>query len=261
MSSSLLLIRPEMINLTMITRASQWQKLSSIFWTRPNSVRNFHLNNTLWKEKKSKKLSSESIKDSEVYSDVLNKMESEMSQIHKKLEAGFKELALSPNQGVFNQLEKLSVHFGSSTSKKNSNESQLLRDVASLTKKSAQQLIIHPYEESYMKHVLKSLDESSLPIKASKTDSSTIMVVPQKTTQESRQRLAKELENHAKKSKDTVSSMRNDVKKAIAKYKKERAWTTDDCYNAESHMQVIYKKSVSTLDTILNNVLKKVLNP
>ncbi|EPX74262.1 translation termination factor Rrf1 [Schizosaccharomyces octosporus yFS286] len=248
-----------MNNLTTFSRASQWQKLSSTFWKQPTCVRNFHVNDRLWKEKKSKKVSSDKIKDSEVYSDVLKKMESEMSQVHKKLEAGFKELALSPNQGVFNQLEKLSVYIGSS--KKNSNEGQLLREVASLTKKSAQQLIIHPYEESYMKHVLKSLDESSLPIKASKTDSSTIMVVPQKTTQESRQRLAKELENHAKKSKDTVSVIRNDVKKAIAKYKKDRTWTTDDCYNAENHMQVIYKKSVSTLDTILSNVLKKVLNP
>ncbi|EPY49385.1 translation termination factor Rrf1 [Schizosaccharomyces cryophilus OY26] len=250
-----------MKNLNMISRASQWHKFSSNFWIRPNYVRNFHISSAQWKEKKSKKVSSEKVKDSEAYSDVLKKMENDMSQIHKKLEAGFKEMALSPNQGVFNQLEKLSVHFGSSTSKKSSSGSQLLRDVASLTKKSAQQLMIHPYEESYMKHVLKALDESTFPIKASKTDSSTIMVVPQKTTQESRQRLAKELENHAKKSKDALSSIRNDVKKAIAKYKKDRVWTTDDCYDAENHMQVLYKKSVSALDTVLSNVQKKVLNP
>ncbi|KAL2313034.1 putative ribosomal recycling factor, mitochondrial [Schizosaccharomyces pombe] len=190
------------------------------------------------------------------FNKMLKSFEAKMQLVHEKLAKRFQEAVVLPSQGNFTQLEAL---FIPSKSIKAPTPSRLLREIAAVSQKGSQQIIIRPFEDVDIKNILKAIEDSRYPFVANKLNASTIEVKPQRTTLESRQQLAKVLEGYAKDSREQLSAMRTELKKEIAKNKKSKAWTSDDCYKAEAEMQTAFKNAINLLDSGLKSALKKVI--
>ena len=133
-----------------------------------------------------------------------------------------------------------------------------IRDMANITVPDPRNLAITPYDVSAVKAINKAILESDLGINPSDDGKIIRLSFPQ-LTEERRKDLIKLIKKTAEDSKIVLRNERRDVLGVIEKFKKDSLVTEDELATYKNDVQKELDKAVETVDKMLKDKEKEVL--
>ncbi|OLY81378.1 Ribosome-recycling factor [Smittium mucronatum] len=177
----------------------------------------------------------------------LEKYEEKMSKVIAYLS---NEL-LSVRSGRANPNLISSIHFVSG------NKKQTLEQVASISVKDAQTLIVVPFDDSTSTEIEKAIRNSGLGLNPQVSGNSIRVPIPRQT-KESRDKVAKSLTQLSESTKVQLRKLRQDANKKLKS--KEKAVSKDYFKQWEADVDELSTKYIEKIDTAVKQKLKEIEN-
>ncbi|MCL2848067.1 MAG: ribosome recycling factor [Firmicutes bacterium] len=133
-----------------------------------------------------------------------------------------------------------------------------IRDMANITVADARMLTITPYDISAIKAINKAIQDSDLGINPSDDGKMIRLGFPQ-LTEEKRKDLVKNIKKTAEDSKVVLRNERRDMVDVLKKLKKDSLLTEDELATYEKEVQKELDKMIESVDKLLKDKEKEVL--
>lgn len=133
-----------------------------------------------------------------------------------------------------------------------------LNQLANITVPEARMLLISPWDQSVVKNVVKSIQESDIGINPN-DDGKVIRLIFPVLTEERRKELVKQVKKIVEEQKVIMRNARRDCLDSVKNLKKVGKISEDDVAGYEKDVQKMLDSSIETLEKILANKEKEIM--
>lgn len=134
-----------------------------------------------------------------------------------------------------------------------------LNQLASITVPEARVLLVTPFDKSILKDIEQAINASDIGINPA-NDGTVIRLVIPALTEESRKELAKEVKKVGESAKIAIRNIRRDAMDDVKKAEKAKEMTEDELKSAEKDIQSATDDAVKTVDSMIAEKEKELLN-
>jgi ribosome recycling factor len=133
-----------------------------------------------------------------------------------------------------------------------------LRQLATISAPEARLITVQPYDQSSIKAIEKSINESDVGLNPSNDGHLIRLVVPE-LTEERRRELVKVVRHLAEEGRVAIRNVRRDVMHDLRELKSEGEASSDDEHRAEVELQKLTDARVAELDSMLKSKEEEIL--
>ncbi|WP_053957404.1 ribosome recycling factor [Inediibacterium massiliense] len=133
-----------------------------------------------------------------------------------------------------------------------------LKQVASVSAPEPRLLVVQPYDRSVMQLIEKAITQSDLGINPSNDGKIIRLPIPQ-LTEERRKDMIKVVKKTGEAAKVAIRNQRRDANDHLKKMEKNAEISEDDLKKAEAEVQKITDKAIKSIDEMVNNKEKELM--